>query len=72
MTPQATITHSVKRFERALMAYDTGVTLEECLIDLLADARHWCERNKRSFLDLDRMAFRFYLNDRKAGAGEGK
>jgi hypothetical protein len=33
----------------------------EGLIDLLADARHWCDQNGESFGDLDRQAYRHYL-----------
>src|SRR5262245_48091583 len=33
----------------------------EGLIDLLTDARHWCDQNGESFGDLDRQAYRHYL-----------
>jgi hypothetical protein len=33
----------------------------EGLIDLLADARHWCDQNGESFADLDRQAYQHYL-----------
>lgn len=33
----------------------------EGLIDLLADARHWCDRHSEAFGDLDRIAHQHYL-----------
>jgi hypothetical protein len=33
------------------------------LIDLLADARHWCDRHGESFAALDRRAYQHYLTD---------
>ena len=33
----------------------------EGLIDLLADARHWCDQHAESFADLDRQAYQHYL-----------
>jgi hypothetical protein len=33
------------------------------LIDLLADARHWCDRNGHCFGELDRLAHQHYLDD---------
>lgn len=33
----------------------------EGLIDLLADARHWCDQHGESFADLDRQAYQHYL-----------
>jgi hypothetical protein len=33
----------------------------EGLIDLLTDARHWCDQNGESFGDLDRQAYRHHL-----------
>lgn len=33
----------------------------EGMIDLLADARHWCDQNGENFGDLDRQAYRYYL-----------
>ncbi len=39
-------------------ATDDGTTN---LIDFLADARHWCDRNRESYAELDRQAYRHYL-----------
>lgn len=35
----------------------------EGLIDLLADARHWCDRHDQSFAALDRIAYRHYCDE---------
>jgi hypothetical protein len=35
----------------------------EGLIDLLADARHWCDRHGADFAALDRVAYRHYLHE---------
>lgn len=31
------------------------------LVDLLTDARHWCDLNGQSFSELDRRAYQHYL-----------
>jgi hypothetical protein len=31
------------------------------LVDMLADARHWCDLNGQSFWELDRRAHKHYL-----------
>jgi len=49
------------RLGRALRAYATAFEPTECLVDLLADARHWCDRHGHSYVELDRTAFRHYL-----------
>lgn len=38
--------------------WDSG---REGLIDLLTDARHWCDRHGEDFAALDRMAYQHYL-----------
>jgi hypothetical protein len=38
-----------------------GSSPREGLIDLLADARHWCDQNGESFTELDRLADRHYI-----------
>ena len=45
-----------KRFADILFRYGT-----DCLSDLLADARHWCDRNDACYGDLDKQAYRHYL-----------
>lgn len=49
------------RVSRILRANRTDETAIECLIDLLADARHWCDRHSQCYGDLDRLAHRHYL-----------
>jgi hypothetical protein len=52
------------RVERVLTwrkDWDRG---REGLIDLLTDARHWCDRHDESFADLDRIARQHYLAER--------
>jgi hypothetical protein len=55
--------HRIARCQRALTLYDSAYELEYCLVDLLTDARHWCDRNGHSFLELDRRAFRAYRDE---------
>ena len=38
--------------------WDTG---REGLIDLLTDARHWCDHHGESFAELDRIAYQHYI-----------
>ncbi len=51
------------RFEVAMMSIreDYGDDVQAEMIDLMADARHWCDANDESFEELDRQAFRHYL-----------
>lgn len=35
----------------------------EGLIDLLTDARHWCDRHGESFAVLDRLAYQHYIHE---------
>lgn len=41
--------------------WDSG---KEGLIDLLTDARHWCDRRGESFAELDRIAYQHYIAER--------
>ncbi len=49
------------RCSKALWHYGTDNTDPACLIDFLADARHWCDRHGQSFGDIDRIAHDHYL-----------
>lgn len=51
------------RCARALTRYDTDFEPTGCLIDLLADARHWCDRHGNDFAQLDRQAYEHYLSE---------
>ena len=60
------------RAELALRNYNTDEVLATCLIDFIADARHWCDRAGKSYAELDRKAHEHYLAEwaeaRKEGA----
>lgn len=49
-----------KHCEGVLRSYGTGEDLSASLIQLLADARHWCDQACESFAALDRAAHRLY------------
>ncbi|HLO39984.1 MAG TPA: hypothetical protein VK176_03105 [Phycisphaerales bacterium] len=34
------------------------------LVDVLANARHWCDQQNLSFAELDRIAYEHYLHER--------
>jgi hypothetical protein len=48
------------RCDKALRHYDTDFDTKTCLIDFLADARHWCDRQGESYSALDRTAHEHY------------
>lgn len=58
---QITNKHRAGRCGKLLRTYDPNDLEESCLIDFLADARHYCDRKKLSFADLDRQAYRHYV-----------
>ena len=51
------------RLEVAMLALGEEYDDEPCtiLIDILTDARHWCDHNAQSFAELDRLAYQHYL-----------
>jgi hypothetical protein len=51
------------RLEIAMLALREEYRDDACewLVDLLTDARHWCDSNNRSFAELDGQAHRHYL-----------
>ncbi|MBI1380954.1 MAG: hypothetical protein GC161_07700 [Planctomycetaceae bacterium] len=59
------------RCAKALRRYDTDDDLPTCLTDCLADARHWCDRNRQSYAELDRRAYDHYCSE-VAEAGKEK
>lgn len=60
------------RFRNVLRRYATDDTDKGRFIDLLTDARHWCDRNEKCFADLDRQAYQHYLAERsEEAANEG-
>ncbi len=50
-----------ERLDAVLRGYDSDDTDRGSLIDLLADARHWCDRRGECFGDLDLVAHDHYL-----------
>jgi hypothetical protein len=51
------------RFADLLRQYGTDDSLTVCLIYLLADARHWCDRVGLGFASHDRKAHDHYLSE---------
>jgi hypothetical protein len=53
------------RFEVAMLAIEDLYedALPALLVEVLADARHWCDRHDRSFWEIDRQAHRHYLTE---------
>lgn len=49
------------RLANTLRGYGSDDTNRCCLIDLLTDARHWCDRNGTSFAELDKLAYQHYI-----------
>lgn len=60
-SPDITNAHRADRCESALAGYNDDYDTVANLIDLLADARHWCDRHGHCFGDLDRIAYDHYL-----------
>ena len=50
-----------RRFQQCLRRYQADGDLHEILIDLLADARHWCDRHAENYANFDRQAYQHYL-----------
>lgn len=61
MTTSNPIEKRAKRFDNLLSDYGDGDASETCLIDLLTDARHWCDRYGLDFGKYDRLAYDHYL-----------
>ena len=53
-----------RRVEHILTWSNTCDSGREGLIDLLTDARHWCDRHGESFAELDRLACQHYVAER--------
>ncbi len=50
--------------KRALVAGYEDPQVVDCLCDLLADIRHFCDKMGCGFAELDRMAYRHYIEER--------
>jgi hypothetical protein len=57
----------VARLTKVLRGYETDDTEAGCLIDILADARHWCDRHNMDYARFDRLAYQHYLAERAEG-----
>lgn len=73
MTDSGNITNAERadRCDAALALYNDEWDAVANLIDLLADARHWCDRHTQCYGDLDRIAHDHYLaelSDERGGA----
>jgi len=53
-----------RRFEHWLQRYDMNGSLIENLVDILVDARHWCDHQGQCIAQVDRLAHRHYLAER--------
>jgi hypothetical protein len=61
MSAEPTIQQRAARCGKTLGRYGTDNTPEGCLVDFLADARHWCDRSGEDYAALDRRAYQHYL-----------
>jgi hypothetical protein len=61
MSAKPTNKSRAARCARVLGRYGTDDTAKGCLVDFLADARHWCDRHGEDFAGLDRQAYQHYL-----------
>ncbi len=50
-----------RRLGKALRRYDTDNSELGNLIDMLTDARHWCDRHGEAYAKLDRIAHDHYF-----------
>jgi hypothetical protein len=57
------------RCQLVLATYNDEWDTEANLIDLLADSRHWCDREERDFAKLDRLAHEHYLAELEGEQG---
>ena len=61
MSAEPTNKQRAARCVKALKRYGTDDRVRVCLIDFLADARHWCDREGEDYAALDRLAYDHYL-----------
>ena len=52
-----------RRFKGILQRCSIDADLQSALVDLLADARHWCDQQGESYAELDRIAYQHYLTE---------
>jgi hypothetical protein len=65
MTAEFSNAERSNRFEAAMLALGDlyEYELPMLLLDLLADARHWCDAAGLSFAEFDRRAYDHYLHE---------
>jgi len=51
------------RIGKLLSRFNKHDLPHSCLIDILADARHWCDRHGKDFGKLDREAYNHYVTE---------
>lgn len=56
-----------ERCQQVLANYNDEWDAEANLVDLLADARHWCDRQERDYAKLDRLGHEHYLAELEGG-----
>lgn len=53
-----------RRFAKALHQYQLAEhSLTDCLVDILADARHWCDSHGLSYAEHDDVAYGHYATE---------
>lgn len=55
-----------ERFQTTLESYHDEHDVPANLIDILTDARHWCDLHNWSFAEFDRIAYQHYLEERSS------
>lgn len=61
--PTAKNDHGALRIDRMLTGCQDWESKRDGLIELLTDARHWCDQHGEDFASLDRLAYARYLED---------
>lgn len=56
-----------ERCAQAIRNYGDKCDEQTNLVDFLTDARHWCDRHGESYAELDRRAYRHYLEELAEG-----
>ncbi len=59
--------YRIHRCEQALLNYQTDEDLDTTLVDLLADAMHWCQCRQSTFADALRIAEQHFTAEAQGG-----
>jgi len=67
-SPEDDVTNAdrAERCHSALETYQDEYDIRSNLIDLLTDARHWCDKRGESYAELDRIAYQHYAAEFRA------